>query len=361
MRKVFDVHFHFSFRVPLEESVESFRQTFDLYGVDRKAFLALGYKSGNGEFGYDHDYCCNVRALFYKYSFAPKGYAFGHLTYGKNLSEKELADDLLLQAQEFYNAGGDGFKMIEGHPVCSRFFGHQIDDLVYEKFYTFMEEKQFPILLHLANPAENWDVEKCSEWAREHGNCYDDTYPTKEEYHKKLERVMQRHPNLKIILAHCGFMSYDINMAAKFLDTYPNSMLDVTPGGEQLLNMDKNWDIWKSFFKKYYTRIVFGTDTFNTTVPIDKEWLLVRPTLVKKFFETDEDALYYTDPYKGHGKDFTPNMLDKIYYDNAYAYLGEPRELDREYLKNKALTLLSQVSDDLDKRDLEYVITCLQK
>lgn len=361
MRKAFDVHFHYTFQVPLQESVEAFKETFALYGVDRKAFMALGYKDVQDDGNFEHDHCCNVRSLFYKYAFAPKGYAFGHLIYDGKMTDEERADDLLRQAQEFYTAGGDGFKMIEGHPRCSRFFGYQIDEPVYEKFFAFMEEKQFPIMLHLANPAENWDLEKCSEWARTHGNFYDDTYPTKEEYHKKLERVMQRHPNLKIILAHFGFMSYDVDMAKHFLDTYPNAMLDTTPGGEQLLRMDKDWAIWKPFFQKYYKRILFGTDTFNTSRPLDKEWLLIRPMLVKNFFETDEAALYYADPYTGHGKDFTSEMLDRIYYDNAYEYLGEPHPLDKVYLAEEAERVLTIIQDDFDRKDMEYVIKTVRK
>ncbi len=362
MRKVFDMHLHFAFEVPIEQSIAAYKETFNLYGVERMAFLSLCF--GDRDDGkMILSPCCNLRAMAYKKAFSSKGYAFAHLIHyhpfkEERPSDEEISKEYLNQVKEYYNAGFDGMKMFEAQPTASRFLEQNIDEKVYDKFFDFAEEKGFPIIMHHANPAVNWNEESCSDWVKQHGNFYDESFPTKEEFHNQLFRRLEKNPKLKIILAHMGFYSHDRTLAERFL-SYPNTMLDTTPGGEQLVYMSNRWDIWKSFFEKYYQRITFGTDTYNTAVPLDnptKEWLLIRPTLVKNFFENNGNFDYVGSSYVGRGKDFTSEMIDAIYFDNALRYFGEPKEINDKYIKKTAKQLLKEVKTDYDKNDLEYIL-----
>ena len=101
-------------------------------------------------------------------------------------------------------------------------------------------------------------------------------------------------PELKLELAHFGFMSYDVAEAENFL-SYKNTFFNLTPGGEQLINMSCEWDRWLPFFKKYHDRILYGTDFYAFPKKDEKEWWIAfrrRHDFLRRFFETDNEYVH---------------------------------------------------------------------
>ena len=103
--------------------------------------------------------------------------------------------------------------------------------------------------MHIANPDENWDLDNASEYAIQQGRVYASTYISKDEITAQLFNVLEKHPKLKLTVAHFGFFSKNYSDAERFM-SYENSVLDITPGGEQLINMSKDWLKWQPFFEK---------------------------------------------------------------------------------------------------------------
>lgn len=370
MEKFFDVHAHYTQflrDVSIAEQVDIYQKEMELTGTYKISFLSCAHHADGGVC-LTFDPLQNIRGLYLKHAFAPVGYAFAALEHTKMDADKATRSaDYLAQAKEYHAAGFDGIKMLEGYPSIRKVMGVPLYDEVYDEFYSYLEENRIPIILHIANPPEFWDMSKVSDWVKKAGRACDETYPTKDGLQKEVDEVMKKHPKLRLALAHFGFMSYDINQAKAWLDDYENTMFDLTPGGEQLINMGKNWDEWHDFFVQYQDRIVYGSDLRAFPFTTQEEWetaVMRRPGLVRKFFETNEKHLYEAaETTEFYGVALEKEIREKIYYKNAERELGKPRAIDYAYMKKKAQDLLATnpTVDSYAKADLEYILQQLEK
>lgn len=358
MYKKFDGHLHtFRFKVPLRESIGLFKRQFDRFNVKKYSFLALPCEPIPGRFGYETtDHIDNLRVMYYKCAFAPNGYAYAGLEYDKlDLTDKNVvAEELLRQVKEYRKAGYDGIKMYEGHPNTQKVLGFGIDDPVFDPFYEYCEKENFPIIIHVANSKYMWDKSQISEYWIERGCCFDQTFPTFENIHQQVLNLLEKHPKLNYTVAHFGFMTYDKQVAEKFM-SYENTKMDVTPGNNNYANMGEDRDYWRDFIIRFADKIVYGTDCYNfsfdNAVNFDRA-TGNRPTLVKQFFETDKVIEFCANsvPYQVKGFKIPKKYRKKIYYDNLVNMLGEPNKVDFDYLIEKSRELLKGYS----AKDFEY-------
>ena len=358
MEKVFDLHIHYTFKLPLEETIAIFKEEFAATGTEKYCFLSLPHEVEDDIVVYDE--LQNIKSLYLKQVFFPNAYAFAGLVHpNEHTNVKAIAQNFLQQAKDYLANGYDGIKMLEGYPSLLKAWQIPLDSPVYDAFYSFMEEKGYPILMHLANPKENWDIETASIDAIQAGRIYDESFPTKEEITAQIFRVLVKFPKLKLILAHFGFMSYDIFEAQRFL-SFPNTFFDITPGGEQLINMQKKWETWLPFWEKYQNRILYGTDFY--AFPKDENWEIAfhrRPDFLRRFLETDKQHQYLGEAF--YGINLNKKIRDKIYRENFLSLLGTPKEIKKSYMRTTANELLalegkkSKYAND----DLEYIIANL--
>ena len=351
MEKVYDLHIHYTFELSLQDTVEIFQEEFTATGTEKYCFLSLPHHVVDGKAELDKTQ--NVKGLYLKSKFQPNAYAFAGLVHpDEHCDQERIAEAFLAQVEEYLSVGYDGVKMLEGYPSLLKAWKLPLDSPIYDKFYRFMEENGYPILMHIANPQENWDVEQASLQAIEAGRVYDASYPSKAEITAQVFRVMERFPKLKLILAHFGFMSYDIQEAARFM-SYPNTLFDVTPGGEQLIRMQKEWVEWQPFWEKHQERILYGTDFY--AFPKDENWETAfhrRPKMLRHFFETETEHVYLDESFMGVG--LSHSLRNKIYRENFTKLLGEPKPIDEGYLLREAERVLKA-------DDLQYVQQTLHK
>ena len=229
------------------------------------------------------------------------------------------------------------------------------------EFYAYMEKYGYPILMHIANPKESWNLNTSDENLIKAGRVYDKTFPTKEEITAQVFNVLDKFPKLKLILAHFGFFSYDISEAEHFF-SYENTMLDVTPGGEQLINMARSWDVWFPFWEKHQNRILYGTDFY--AFPKNDNWKVAftrRPKLIRQIFETSDEHEYFNDRFKG--VNLPRSMRDKIYRENFITLLGTPKKIDYDYLRSE----MKKISKSKNKysrfadSDLSYMLSAIEE
>lgn len=355
MENVYDFHVHYTFDVPLKEKVEIFKEEFKVTKTEKYCFLSLPHHAHGDEVKFDATQ--NVVGLFLKKTFSPNAYAFAGLEHPTAIyDKKKVGEDFLNQAKTYMAVGFDGIKMLEGYPSIVKNWNLGVDDCVYDRFYAYMEENGFPIVMHIANPTENWDISKASANAIKEGRVYDETYPTKKELIGQVFNVLKKFPKLKLTLAHFGFLSDDIKRAEEFL-SYPNTSFDVTPGGEQLIKMSKNWDLWLNFWQKNLDRIIYGTDFY--AFPKDEKWqenFLRRPSFIRYFFETNEMHSYVDGDFKGVL--LSQKMREKIYRENFEKLLGEPKKISIKFLKGTASELLrsNRIKSDILIADLKYIL-----
>ena len=340
----FDTHIHHLMKTPLDESLASFKKVFDITGVQKMAFMSIPHEKSEGT-----DYTQNLKSLFFKDVFSSDGYAFAGLVHNEQLDQKEQALDFIRQAEIYAAVGFDGIKMLEGKPSCRRRFRKLLSDDLYDGFFGFLEENGIPVTLHNADPACYWDKSQMTPYQIGRGWFCGPDLPTKDGMFEDVIAVLRRHPRLKLTMAHFGFLTDNKEQAKLYFDGFENTMVDLTPGGEQFFQMLEDKDFWIDFIEKHDTRIKYGTDTYNNAIADEQLWemrALPRPTLLRNFFETDTEHTYFDDTYRGIA--LSPDRLGKIYMQNALMEYGAPKKIDMAYVKKELETLETIYADDAD-------------
>lgn len=321
MRPVFDTHFHFTCEVPLHESVRILNETCEECNVRELALLSLPTH------GLSMDPIQNVQALGHKKLLAPRAFALAGPMHNQALSEEEQAADFVRQAKLYKAAGFDGLKMLEGKPAAFRMIGRKIDDPVFDPLYSYCEETNFPIVMHVGDPEEFWDLTRIDKYALEHGWFCDESVPSFDDLQNSIFHLLDKHPNLTLVIAHWGFFSYHRERAEKFF-TYKNTYIDVTPAPQEILTMTKELDFWRPFILAHADRYLFGTDSYNCRTYHH------RPRMMHNFFETGLDA---KNDYVGNiycGIEAPDEVIEKIYGENAHRILGAtPAPIDEALVR----------------------------
>ena len=352
MEKVYDAHVHYMFNLSLEETVKIFKEEFSVTETEKYIFLSIPHHVLSTKI--TTDFTQNLKGLYLKKVFAPNGYAFAGLIHKNDAeSDIEMSLDFLSQVETNYSVGFDGMKMLEGDASLRKAFKLPIDSPIYDRYYSFCEENNFPITMHVANPDENWDYSLASEQAIKLGRVYDNTYPTKEQLTNEVFGIMKKHPKLRLSLAHFGFFCKQIELAERFLCDYENTLLDITPGGEQLIYMSKNWEKWSKFFEKYQDRIIYGTDYY--AFPKDENWEIAfnrRPKFIRQMFESNGEYCYLGDNFVGIN--LKKEIRDKIYRENFNKIYGTPKIINSQYIVNQCQKVI-----DMYKRFPNEIIDSL--
>lgn len=273
----------------------------------------------------------NAMALLMKAMYPQRIYWFPGLSYSMADVGYE-APPVAEQMAEALALGADGIKIIEGKPTAYRQIGLPLDGAHYEPVYAVCEEAGLPILMHVADPEELWDREQLPEWAKQRDWFYGDgTFPTKEGLYAEVERILERHPRLKLILAHFYFLSGDMGRAAAMLERWPSVSFDITPGGEMYARFSRAPGAWRDFFVAHAGRILFGTDSWGGGEYPDPEGLArvqKQVAEMRRFLETE-------DEFEGlgqgilHGLGLPAEALAPLYAGNFYRLAGaQPHALD---------------------------------
>jgi predicted TIM-barrel fold metal-dependent hydrolase len=303
----------------------------------------------------------NPALIVFKDRYPDRAYISGALDYSEALAQPTRMPEVLAsQVYALHAIGFDGLKMTEGKPTKRKWLPFPLDAPLYNGVWTALERLGMPVLLHVGDPEAYWDLRRCPERARARGWFYgDDTFPSKESLHAEIVHVLERHPDLKAILAHFHFLSADLERAGRLLDAYPNVCLDLAPGSEMYNSFTRRPDQSRSFFLRYQERLIYGTDTTTGGMARDGdrgvERALERAWVVRTFLETSEafappQALRRwleggLDRFRGLG--LPRQALAWIYRTNIERVYGPtPAPLDRE----RALALVRRMAAVLDRR-----------
>jgi predicted TIM-barrel fold metal-dependent hydrolase len=256
--------------------------------------------------------------------------------------------DLGAQAKLLAALGFDGIKLIEGKPTVYKKSPYPLDAAAYHPFYAYCESTGLPILFHVVDPEEFWDPERAPDWAKKLNWVYDSSFPTKEDFYREIDHILQRFPGLKIIFAHFYFLSADLKRAAAFMDTWSGVSFDLTPGSEMYFDFSKKCDQWRDFFITYQDRILFGTDSSDTSKVEDAAGHI---GIIRRFLETGEEFSAWGGSL--HGLALPPEVLRKIYRGNFQRYAGgRPKKLDRALALREGKKML----DPAGRQDLVKIL-----
>ena len=275
----------------------------------------------------------NAAALHFKEHHPDRVYLSGALAYGSALADPDRAPALLARQVGTLKAQGfDGLKLIEGKPEVRKLLPFPLDGPLYAPLWAALEEEQFPVVFHVADPDDFWDAERCPTWARRSGWDYSDgSYPSKEVLYAEVDRILTRHPRLKIVFAHFYFLSRDLERAARFLDAHPSICLDLAPHMDMYVDFSRDPSTTRDFFLRYQHRILYGTDTDTRAIERGAEGVsLMRfiPRLIRAFLE-QEGALDLPGPTRYRGLGLPRPALEQIYHANFERLFFEETHVDR--------------------------------
>ena len=318
---VCDNHIHVHVARPLADTVDTYRQIIEHMNYERIALQALP----------NHDVTDNFKALYCKSVLAP---VYAGLGLFHHHDERDTQAYYREQVETCYAMGCDSFKMLEGKPDYRKQLAKPLDDRSLWPFYAFAEEHGLPIVMHLGDPREFWDIERIPKWALERGWLYDDSFVHFDKTVKEVEGILEKFPKLKFTLAHFFFTSDDPDYAVSFMERFPNARFDLTPGCEMYTNFSANSEFWREFFIKYADRLLYGTDIYNWTADgrtVENRYAHA-VNLQRQFLERSEPfTAYWPRETFEHPFGLPDEVLDKIYHDNFVRLYGEARRpLDHE-------------------------------
>ncbi len=281
---------------------------------------------------------CVPDAMMVK-SLNPKIYAFASLDVTQYfMHKKSVGKQFVKYVKRMLEMGCDGIKMIEGKPDIRRMVPIPDFDLpVWEPFWAYAEEVGLPILWHVNDPEEFWDINKIPTWAKKQGWYYGEETINNEVQYTQVLNVLKRHPNLKIIFAHFFFMSAQLERLSKILDEFPNVCVDLTPGIEMYVNLSKSPEASRRFFEKYQDRILYGTDIGARAIlppysnKLKQGECKNRSELVQTFLskdgeftiKSDGDFLIGMEDFQLRTLNLPSEITQKIFHDNFINLVSE--------------------------------------
>ena len=313
-----DIHYHIEKLRPIKESVEFFNREMQQNNVEKIVFLSVPV--------YDECIIQNLMILTAKDMMYPSAFAFCGFWYDKDTT----ADDLLIQLKNGLEQGFEGLKMIEGKPDMRKKLGFGFDSPMYDKVLDLAEELDLPILIHIADPVHYWDYEtlkRTEPYRITDGHYYGaEGFLSLDETYAEFERMMEKHPNLKVILAHFAFMYDKLDMAQRFLDKYPNLSFDLTPGVHMFQVFTENREEMRDFLEKNSERIYLGTDSYNAGHDTLRNFENLYNLVCKNIADTEEFSLpdfYFLPEYVYKPLGLSKKAVENINYNNHKKLLGD--------------------------------------
>ncbi|MES1971083.1 MAG: amidohydrolase family protein [Pseudomonadota bacterium] len=214
-----------------------------------------------------------------------------------------------------------------------------LDDPRFDPIIAHIRARGVPLIAHQGEPKNCWlpldqmTTENDRSYFSEHPEYYMFKHPEEPSYERLMairDRFVARHPDLAFDGAHMASLEWSVDELARFLDRYPNAVVDLAARMTQVqVQSNANMAKVRGFFLKYQDRLMYGTDL--TDSPPDPNARAQNPPATGNFKKEADDAWrsdwrYLATPLSqpvAAIKADTPGLalpravIDKIYYTNA--------------------------------------------
>lgn len=194
----------------------------------------------------------------------------------------------------------------------------KIDDPRWDAIWQACGELGLPVIMHTADPSAFFEpVDETNErWEELHRHpdwsFFGPEFPSREELHAARNRIIARHRRTTFIGAHLANDGEDLAQAARWLDKYPNLVLEIA---SRINELGRQPYTARDFIVKYADRILFGTDGPRSPDRLVLYW---------RFLETRDEYFPYAEnpfPPQGfwqiYGIGLPDDVLKRLYSDNA--------------------------------------------
>jgi predicted TIM-barrel fold metal-dependent hydrolase len=329
-----DIHSHFRIRLHHSpEQLDAFVQVMDRQGIA----LCVSLDGQLGDAVDEHAKYLRTRypdrfAMFANLDWQGKGTADKPETWDCN--RPDFARRMALALADAKSRGCCGLKIFKGFGLEYKNADGSliaIDDPRFDPIWQACAELEFPVIIHVADPAafflpidetnERWEeLHRRPNWS-----FYGPQFPKREELLAAFHRVVERHPKTTFIGAHVDSNSEDLAAVAAALDRYPNLYVELA---SRIAELGRQPYTARKFLVKYQDRVLLGTDG---------PWPEQRLTLYWRFLQTEDEYFPYSE------KEFPPQGFWNIYG----VYL--PDEVLQKVLYANALKLLPSIQDRYER------------
>ena len=207
-----------------------------------------------------------------------------------------------------------------------------IDHPRFDTVLDFIEKNNVTLLSHQGEPRNCWlpldqmtvrgDSNYFAQNPQYHMYLHPE-YPSYEDQINARDRMIEKHPKLRIVSVHLASLEWNVDEIAKRLDKYPNMAVDIAARIEHLQNTaSTDWQKIYDFFIKYQDRILYGTDVVESS---DSKGTITEELHTKwmndwKFFVSDE-TLTNSDRKTYKGLKLPKDVVDKIYAKNIETWI----------------------------------------
>ena len=203
----------------------------------------------------------------------------------------------------------------------------KIDDPRWDAIWQACGELGLPVIMHTADPTaffqpvdetnERWEeLHRHPDWS-----FFGPQWPSRATLHAARNRVIARHRQATFIGAHLANDGEDLAEAARWLDVYPNLVLEIA---SRINELGRQPYTAREFFLKYADRILFGTDGPRTPDRLLLYW---------RFLQTRDEYFPYAEtpfPPQGfwriYGVHLPDDVLRKVYFENAQRIIPGVKE-----------------------------------
>lgn len=201
------------------------------------------------------------------------------------------------------------------------------DDPVFDPIFDAIQARNKTLYAHIAEPSAAW---RPLDPASPHYNYYmsnPDWYmflhperPSKRAILAARDRLLKRHPKLRVVGCHLGSMEESVDEIAKRFDLYPNFVVDTGARVPDMMLQPRGKV--RAFLIKYQDRVLYGTDL--EFMPWEKPEAALKRWEAEyerdwKFFATDDIVTYNGRQIRGLA--LPPSVLRKFYRANVLRWV----------------------------------------
>ncbi len=191
---------------------------------------------------------------------------------------------------------------------------------IFNPVFSLIEDYSIPMDIHVADP-DFWYSTKYQDIQK---------YRTKNQALNEFRDILRNHPKLKTISVHFNSLPEDLSQLKNDLDVFPNLYIDTASTKWMIRELGKNIKETKSFFEKYYKRILFATDLSVGWENHGEEYLATRYWSQRLFWETQvkKVPLPFPDsdnpepPTYINGLGLSKKILEYFYWKNAEKFFA---------------------------------------
>jgi predicted TIM-barrel fold metal-dependent hydrolase len=204
-----------------------------------------------------------------------------------------------------------------------------VDDALFTPIFEYMAREDRVLLLHTGEPRACWlpldPVSPHFEYYRQHPQWHMHgrrDYPSHAELIASRDRVVERHPNLRVVGAHLGSLEYDVGELESRLRRFKNFSVDTA---ERLLDLTlQPRPRVRGFFEAFAERILYGSDllferAFSTMTAPERGAALteMRERLERErtYYETENLLTLRGRQVQGLG--LSPRTIAQLFEQNA--------------------------------------------